>query len=166
MSNLKKTNTYQRQLEQAAFEKYGSFYYDTTSNKIIYKPKEGKVDCKQTPKVYVWLHLLDNEEEIIYVGKTKYSITGRMAQHRQGFKGKAKNGSVSGSKKQIKLIEILEKNHSVEIWARKAENKMLEINGIAKKQISHLSVEEEFFIECFDPDLNKSITKNAVKIKI
>ena len=95
MSNLKKTNTYQRQLEQAAFEKYGSLHYDTTSNKIIYKPKEGIVDCKQTPKVYVWLHLLDNEEEI-----------------------------------------------------------------------SHLSVEEEFFIDYFNPDLNESITKNAVKIKI
>jgi hypothetical protein len=155
MSKLKKTPTIQVQLEEAAFEKYGIFHYETTSNKIIYKPKEGIVDCKQTPKVYVWLHLLDNEEEIIYVGKTKYSITGRMAQHRQGFKGKANNGSVSGSKKHIKLIEILEKNHSVEIWARKAENKLLEINGIAKKHISHLSVEEEFFIECFDPELNK-----------
>ena len=58
-----------------------------------------------------------------------------------------------------KLIEILEKNHSVEIWARKAENKMLVINGIDKKEISHLSVEEEFFIECFDPELNKNKTE-------
>ena len=93
------------------------------------------------------------------MGKTKYSITGRMAQHRQGFKGKANNGSISGSKKHIKLIEILEKNHSVEIWARKAENKMLVINGIAKKQISHLSVEEEFFIAHFSPHLNKNKTE-------
>ena len=154
MSNLKKTPAYQKQLKEAAFEKYGSFHYETTSNKISYKPKEGIVDCKQTPKVYVWLHLLDNEEEIIYVGKTKYSIIRRMAQHRQGFKGKENNGSVSGSKKHIKLIEILEKNNSVEIWARKAENKMLEINGIAKKQISHLSVEEEFLVAHFNPYLN------------
>lgn len=159
MSNLEKTPTYQLKLTEAAFEKYGSFHYDTNSNKIIYKRKEGVVDCKKTPKVYAWLHLLDNEEEIIYVGKTKYSITGRMAQHRQGFKGKANNGSVSGSKKHIKLIEILEKNHSVEIWARKAENKMLVINGIDKKEISHISVEEEFFIECFDPELNKNKTE-------
>jgi len=159
MSNLEKTPTYQLQLAEAAFEKYGSFHYDTTSNKIIYKPKENIIDCKKTPKVYVWLHLLDNEEEIIYVGKTKYSITGRMAQHRQGFKGKANNGSVSGSKKHIKLIEILEKNHSVEIWARKAENKMLVINGIAKEEISHLSVEEEFFIAHFSPHLNKNKTE-------
>ena len=165
MSNLMKTNSYQRQLEVAAFEKYGSFHYETTSNKISYKPKERIVDCNQTPKVYVWLHLLDNEEEIIYVGKTKYSITGRMAQHRQGFKGKANNGSVSGSKKLIKLIEILEKNHSIEIWARKAENKIFEIKGIDTKEISHLSVEEEFFIECFKPDLNKdkSIKKTYSK---
>ena len=111
MSNLEKTPTFQLQLAEAAFEKYGSFYYDTSSNKIIYKPKEGKVDCKQTPKVYVWLHLLDNEEEIIYLGKTKYSITGRMAQHRQGFKGKANNGSVSGYSKFITLKEILDSNH-------------------------------------------------------
>jgi hypothetical protein len=161
MSNLEKTPTYQKQLKEAAFEKYGSFHYETTSNKISYKPKEGIVDCKQTPKVYVWLHLLDNEEEIIYVGKTKYSITGRMAQHRQGFKGKAKNGSVSGSKKQIKLIEILEKNHSVEIWARKAENRIFEIKGIDKKEMSHLSVEEEFFIDYFKPDLNESFKKTS-----
>jgi hypothetical protein len=38
MSNLEKTPTYQKQLEQSAFEKYGSFHYDTASNKIIYKP--------------------------------------------------------------------------------------------------------------------------------
>ena len=152
MSNLKKTNTYQRQLEQAAFEKYGSLHYDTTSNKISYKRKEGIVDCKQTPKVYVWLHLLDNEEEIIYVGKTKYSITGRMAQHRQGFKGKENNGSVSGYSKFITLKEILDRNHSIEIWAIKAENRTFEINGIGKKEISHLSVEEEFFIAHFNPE--------------
>ena len=160
MSNLETTPTYQKQLEQAAFEKYGSFHYDTTSNKIIYKPKEGLVDCKQTPKVYVWLHLLDNEEEeIIYVGKTKYSITGRMAQNRQGFKGKANNGSVSGLSKFIKLKEILDRNHSIEIWARKAENRTFTINGIAKKEISHLSVEEEFFIAHFKPYLNKNKTE-------
>jgi hypothetical protein len=154
MSNLKKIPTIQVQLKEAAFEKYGSFHYETTSNKIIYKPKEGIVDCKQTPKVYVWLHLLDNEEGIIYVGKTKYSINGRMAQHRQGFKGKANNGSVSGYSKFITLKEILDRNHSIEIWARKAENRTFEINGIDKKELSHLSVEEEFFIECFKPYLN------------
>jgi hypothetical protein len=159
MNNLEKTPNIKVQLKEAAFEKYGSFHYDTTSNKIIYKQKEGIVDCKQTPKVYVWLHLLDNEEEIIYVGKTKYSITGRMAQHRQGFKGKANNGSVSGLSKFIKLKEILDRNHSIEIWARKAENRTFTINGIAKKEISHLSVEEEFFIECFDPELNKNKTE-------
>jgi hypothetical protein len=77
-----------------------------------------------------------------------------MAQHRHGFKGKANNGSVSGYSKFITLKEILDRNHSIEIWARKAENRTFEINGIDKKELSHLSVEEEFFIECFKPYLN------------
>jgi hypothetical protein len=66
---LKKTHTYQKLLKEIAFEKYGNFHYDTNSNKIIYKPKEGIEDCKQTPKVYVWLDLLENEEQVIYVGR-------------------------------------------------------------------------------------------------
>ena len=78
-----------------------------------------------------------------------------MAEHRQGFKGKLNNGSVSGSKKYNFLIKAFSQGYSFEVWAREAELGTIEINGLISNKLSFFSIEEEYFIEQFKPILNK-----------
>ncbi len=75
-------------------------------------------------------------------------------QHRQGFKGKFNNGSVSGSKKFIFLIDEFMKGNKIEIWSRNSENREVIIEGKRHKKTSHYSTEEDFFIDAFKPELN------------
>jgi predicted GIY-YIG superfamily endonuclease len=123
-------------------------------DKIVYVPLIAQNDSKDIPKVYVWVHS-STEDKVIYVGKTKNSVQKRMGEHRQGFKGKTNNGSVSGSKKFCFLKNILSKDESVHIWAREAEIQCIAINNISTTQLSLFSVEEEWFIKKFNPLLNK-----------
>jgi hypothetical protein len=138
------------------FKHYGSFKMQ--AEKIVYIPLSSQNDSKDIPKVYVWVHR-STEDKVIYVGKTKNSVQKRMGEHRQGFKGKTKNGSVSGSKKFCFLKSIFHNHGSVHVWAREAERQSVSINNISTSQISLFSVEEEWFINEFKgnspkPELN------------
>lgn len=140
-------------LKMFDFEKYGVFKFNSQLDKITFEPSD-IVEIEIEPKVYVWVYFYKTYIEIIYVGKTRYTIKSRMAQHRQGFKGKFKNGSASGSKKFLKLKDILNNQEHVEVWARRSEIRNIEIKGKLYHSLSHFSVEEEFFINFYKPCLN------------
>jgi hypothetical protein len=142
------------ELKMFDFEKFGAFKFNSVLEKITFEPIHNNVETEIIPKVYVWIYFYKTCMEIIYVGKTRYTIESRMTQHRQGFKGKLKNGSTSGSKKFLKLKDILSRQEHVEVWARKSEIRNLEIKGEMYHSLSHFSVEEEFFINLYKPLLN------------
>lgn len=130
-----------------SFIKFGEFKINPTTNKIIYQSSVDSFDCMIVPKVYLWINKLEDRSEILYVGKTKYSIKKRMAQHRQGFKGKIGNGSKSGFLKYTHIYDCLKNNKFIEVWARKSELKPIVINKVDYEQLSQYSLEEEFFIK-------------------
>ena len=144
-------------LSKYNFHKSGCFI-QTKKGILDYFPDPLFIDCLH-PKVYVWLEK-GIESEIIYVGKTQFTIQRRLHQHKQGFKGKKNNGSNSGSKKHNYLLGALNNGYDVEIWTRQAEIRELIINYNILSEISHYSVEEEFFIKEFNPKLN---FKNLLK---
>lgn len=146
-----------KNLLKFGFSKCGEF--ELTQEKIVFRSKEGFIDKEFPPKVYAWVSIEGNSESVIYIGKTSYSIKKRMSQHRQGFKGKINNGSLSGAKKFLAIQEIIEKTGIVEVWAREPANLELNINGeLIPEPISLYSVEEEFFISLFKPELNDRST--------
>ena len=140
-----------KELIKYNFKHYGSFEFK--KGKIKYTPLISQFDSKDIPKVYVWLQKGD-KLKVIYVGKTKNSIKKRMSEHRQGFKGKENNGSLSGSKKYCFLNNIFSNDESVQVWAREAEIQSFSINNINTTQLSLFSVEEDWFIAKFKPILN------------
>jgi hypothetical protein len=139
-------------LTQYNFSKYGEFVFQKEQGPIRYQPNQ-TADCADAPKVYCWILRKTAKEElfqVLYVGKTKYTIKGRMGQHRQGFKQ---------TKKGYQTAKLLSDLHSqgnvIEVWAREATHKHIEINGHrSEKEISHYSIEEEFFIALLEPQLN------------
>jgi len=142
-----------KDLERFGFTKCGEL--KLAGDKIIFSLNHEYNDQDFPPKVYAWLACEDERVKVIYIGKTRYSIKKRMTQHRQGFKGKLNNGSLSGAKKFLALKEIIDKGGSAEVWARASIMLKLSINGerTPEKQ-SFYSVEEEFFISLFKPILN------------
>ncbi len=105
---------------------------------------------------YIWINInrSSNSEEIIYNGKTQFSIYERMKEHLRGFRGKENNGSISGSKKFKHLINLINTGSEIQIWTRQAENRELMIRKKKLEKITHYSVEEVYFIQFFNPNLN------------
>lgn len=141
-------------LAKFGFYKSGSF--KQTKQKFLEYNQDPHFIDFSLPKVYVWLEK-SNKPEIIYVGKTQFSIKKRMGQHKQGFKGKERKSSCSGSKKHKYLLVALNNGSDIEIWTRQSDVKGVIFNNNCYAAISHYSVEEEFFIQEFQPKLNCKI---------
>ena len=139
-------------LSQYKFSKFGEFILRAENREFHYE-SNGAFDCLETPKVYCWISQQNSnnkKHEVLYVGKTKSSIKGRMGQHRQGFKKTKK-----GQKNAKTLFALLSQGNVIEIWARDATCKPIEINGyVSEIEMNHYSIEEEFFIALLNPQLN------------
>jgi hypothetical protein len=134
-------------LSQYKFSKFGEFILRAENRELHYE-SSGAFDCLETPKVYCWIS--QQNSKVLYVGKTKSSIKGRMGQHRQGFKKTKK-----GQKNAKTLFALLSQGNVIEIWARDATCKPIEINGyVSEIEMNHYSIEEEFFIALLKPQMN------------
>jgi hypothetical protein len=131
------------------FKRMGYFKYNHIDKNVLFHEITSKNQhFTEIPKVYLWIERTSSKQiEIIYVGKTQYSLKKRIGQHRQGFKGRGRNGSLSGSKKLKYLLSSLSDMKEIEIWSRNSEIRQIVINDIIQDSISHYSVEEEFFID-------------------
>ena len=145
------------QLVTYNFKKGGSWV--KSDERLLFIQDNEVVEHQSSPKVYLWLCIRENEIEVIYVGKTRYDLKKRMNQHRQGFKGKRNNGSISGSKKFQSLKSLINEGLEIQVWYRTAEIVPIQINAIEYTEMSNFSVEEEFFIHHFEPILNDHHTQ-------
>ncbi len=138
------------------FKKVGLLIHNKENQKMIFSSNDFIESDKNRQLVYIWLNInrSSNSEEIIYIGKTQFSIHKRMKEHLRGFRGKENNGSISGSKKFKHLINLINTGSEIQIWTRQAENRELMIRKKKLEKISHYSVEEEYFIQFFNPNLN------------
>jgi hypothetical protein len=147
-------------MHQYGFRKFGDFR-TSEDQKVNYFPLTGCEDKVDKPKVYIWITLIKNETDVLYIGKTQFDIKKRMTQHRQGFKGNLNNGSISGSRKYKAMIDIFNANGKIEVWAKVAGVNEFQINGIKTVPRSFYSVEEEYFIHHFRNILNFQLPHNA-----
>jgi hypothetical protein len=140
------------QLVTFNFKKGGSWV--KSDERLLFIHDNQSIEHQSSPKVYLWLCFRESEIEVIYVGKTRYDLKKRMNQHRQGFKGKRYNGSTSGSTKFHSLKSFINDGFEIQVWYRIAEIVPIQINAIHYTEMSNFSVEEEFFIDHFEPKLN------------
>lgn len=89
--------------------------------------------------VYLWVIEVDDKpSQILYIGKAGKTIFIRCAQHTEGFKGGSKRGTINSEK----LLQLLNKESSIAIYARESDK--LKILG--QENISLCDAEEKALI--------------------